>query len=231
VNLLEIEFLGTRGNIEASALGHSKHSGILVDQKILFDLGEKEFLDRKPQYIFITHLHPDHAFFMAQEIGDLGIPIFAPEKSARLPQLQIISQTVRAASHRVTPIPTVHSQKVKSRAYLVEDGSHRLLYTGDLISVDEEYRGLIDDLDLVVADGSFMKRSGLIRKDKVTGNPYGHNGIPDLVDSFRDFTDWIVFTHFGSWFYRNIENSEKEIEALGDGVKVQAAFDGLVLVI
>jgi glyoxylase-like metal-dependent hydrolase (beta-lactamase superfamily II) len=120
---VKIEFLGTRGNIEPSAPSNSKHSCVLVDDKILFDIGEKEFLYRKPNYIFITHLHPDHAFFMKQGIVDFGVPIYAPEKSTRLPQLKVISGTVRAASHRVTPIPTVHSQKVKSTAYLVSTGA------------------------------------------------------------------------------------------------------------
>ncbi len=226
---MKVEFLGVKGNIEASAPFYSKHSGVLVDGKILFDVGEKEFLDRKPRRIFITHLHPDHAFFVTKEIGELGIPIFAPEKSYILPELKMISGTVTADSYRVSPIPTLHSQKVKSTAYLVEHGSQRLLYTGDVISVNEQYRGLIGDLDLVITDGSFMRRSGLIRREKVTGKPYGHSGIPDLVDLFRDFTSRIVFTHFGSWFFKDIENSKRMIAALGDGVKVESAYEGLVI--
>ncbi len=118
---------------------------------------------------------------------------------------------------------------IKSTAYLVEHGSNRLLYTGDLIWINKEYRRLIGDLDLVITDGSFMRRKGMVRRDKVTGSAYGHNGISDLVNLFRDFTDRIVFTHFGSWFFRDIERSKKEIEALGNDVKVEAAYDGLVI--
>lgn len=226
---MKIEFLGVRGNIEAFAPCYSKHSGVLVDGKILFDLGEKEFLERKPLYIFITHLHSDHAFFVTQEIGELGIPVFAPETYYGLSELKQISGTVTDDSYKFIPIPTEHSQKVKSVAYLVEHDSHRLLYTGDLISVNEEYLGLIEDLDLVITDGSFMRRNGLIRREKGTGKIYGHNGIPDLVDLFRDFTDRIIFTHFGSWFYKDILNSKREIEALGNGVKVASAYDGSVV--
>jgi Predicted exonuclease of the beta-lactamase fold involved in RNA processing len=225
---LQVEFLGTRGNIEASDPLHAKHSGVLVDGKILLDLGEKEYLDRKPDVIFVTHLHDDHAFFVTQEIAALSIPIYAPEKPYNLPELKVAPRKVCADSYTVTSIPTMHSRKVKSTAYLVEHGSQRVLYTGDLVSVDEEYLGLIEDLDLVITDGSFMRRGGLIRRDKAS-NLIGHSGIPDLVELFRDYTERIIFTHFGSWFYEDTERSKRMIEALGDGVKVESAYDGLVI--
>jgi ribonuclease BN (tRNA processing enzyme) len=226
---VKIEFLGTRGNIEASYPFHTKHSGILVDQKILFDLGEAEFLDRKPKLIFITHLHVDHAFFVVREVGSLGVPIFAPETFHELSEVKAISGKFTENSHTITPIPTVHSHKVKSVAYLIEHGEQRVLYTGDLIGIGKKNRRLIDNLDLVVTDGSFMRRKGIIRRDNVSGNPYGHNGIPDLVELFQDLTEHIIFTHFGSWFYNNIQSSKRQIEALGDGIKVEAAYDGLVV--
>ena len=73
--------LGTRGEIEASAPYHARHSGILIDDTLLFDLGEKEFLDYNPSYIFITHLHPDHAYFVRSgtSIPETNAIIYAPE--------------------------------------------------------------------------------------------------------------------------------------------------------
>jgi len=50
------------GEIRKSCPYHSKHPGVLIDEKILLDIGEEEFLKYKPEYVFITHLHPDHAF-------------------------------------------------------------------------------------------------------------------------------------------------------------------------
>ena len=58
---MKIKILGTRANIKAGTPGHTKHSGVLVDNKLLFDVGEKEFLKYNPSYIFFTHFHPDHA--------------------------------------------------------------------------------------------------------------------------------------------------------------------------
>ena len=61
---MKLRILGTRGEIKSSAPRHSKHSGVLIDGKLMLDVGEKEFLDLKPGCVFITHLHPDHAFFI-----------------------------------------------------------------------------------------------------------------------------------------------------------------------
>jgi glyoxylase-like metal-dependent hydrolase (beta-lactamase superfamily II) len=60
---MKIEILGTRGEIKNLKPYHAKHSGVFIDNDLLFDLGEKEYLKLNPEHIFITHLHPDHAFF------------------------------------------------------------------------------------------------------------------------------------------------------------------------
>jgi len=60
---MNIKILGTRANIKTQQPLHGKHTGILCDHKIMLDVGEKEFQSEKPAVIFITHLHPDHAFF------------------------------------------------------------------------------------------------------------------------------------------------------------------------
>lgn len=226
---MKVEILGTRGNIDKTAPYHSKHSGILVDDAILFDLGEKEYLKRDPSCVFITHLHPDHAIFVTEDVGEIEAPVYAPETSERMPWIRKIEGEVNFGPYRVEPVPTHHSKKVKSVAYILDDGSKRLLYTGDVIWINKEYHERLRNLDLVITDGSYMRKGGLIRRDRETGALYGHNGIPDLVDLFGRFTDRIIFTHFGSWFYRDIQKSKKKIEALGNEVKVEASYDGMTI--
>jgi glyoxylase-like metal-dependent hydrolase (beta-lactamase superfamily II) len=75
---VHIKILGTRGEVEPSVPFHSKHSGTLVDGTLLMDLGEKEFLNYNPRAVFITHLHPDHAFFVTDP-AEIDVPIYAPE--------------------------------------------------------------------------------------------------------------------------------------------------------
>ena len=207
---MEVKILGTRGEIKLSAPRHSNHSGILVDGKLMFDFGEKKFLKNRPVAIFITHLHPDHAFFTRKHTASYPlhgalkeIKIFAPEKHPNCPQLEIAKRVEEINGYRITSIPMVHSKHVKSNAYLIEKGGKRLLYTGDMIWIKKSYRRLLKNIDLVITDGSFLKNGGMVRRDKKTGQIFGHNGMPNLTKFFKKFTNRIVFVHFGSWFYKN----------------------------
>jgi ribonuclease BN (tRNA processing enzyme) len=74
--MVKVRFLGTRGHIELTAPSHELHSGILIDD-VLFDLGERAYLDLNPSAIFITHLHEDHAFFITDDEVEIDAPIYA----------------------------------------------------------------------------------------------------------------------------------------------------------
>lgn len=226
---MKIKILGTRGEIEPSAPYHSKHSGILIDNKLLFDIGEKNFLKLKPKNIFVTHIHPDHAFFVLEDI-QTKIPIYAPEKHEKV---KLFKKKISVGKYKVTPIPTHHSLKVKSQAYLIETGGKKILYTGDIIWINKEYHRLFKNLDLVITDGSFIRKGGLIKKDKKTGRLFGHSGIPDLVNLFKKFTDRIVFVHFGSWFYKNIKKSKIQINKIAsdNNIEIIVGYDGQDIVV
>lgn len=51
---MKITVLGTRGQIEESTAYHSKQSGVLIDNKILLDIGDKRFLEHNPKYSHYT---------------------------------------------------------------------------------------------------------------------------------------------------------------------------------
>jgi ribonuclease BN (tRNA processing enzyme) len=227
---LQLTILGTRGNIESSAPAYSRHSGILVNGLILLDVGEKDYLSRRPRYIFITHLHSDHAAIAASDVST-DTEIYAPESAPGLPMCRIVSEPVQVDGYTVTPIPTIHSQRVKSVGYVVERNGERFLYSSDLVEIKPRFHHLLKRLDLVITDGSFMRSKGLIRRDAKTGRAIGHNGIPDLVRFFSRYTNNIVITHFGTWFFKDIAQSRQKIESLGDGVRVIAAHDGIQLTV
>jgi len=201
-----------------------------VDGAILLDVGEKDYLRLGPKYVFITHLHSDHAAIAAIDVPT-GTVIYAPESSSKLPTIRIITGRVRLEGYSVTPIPTVHSRRVKSVGYLVDKEGDRFLYTSDLVKIQPRYHQLLKDLGLVITEGSFIRSKGLIRKDIKTGAPIGHNGIPDLVRFFSRYTKCIVITHFGTWFFKDIAQSRRKIASLGGDTQVIAAYDGIRLAV
>jgi ribonuclease BN (tRNA processing enzyme) len=229
---MHVEILGTRGEIEEYAPWHRRHSGVLIDRRLLLDLGEKEYLDLHPELVAITHLHPDHAFFVTQE-GQINIPVYAPEEYHNRVQVTVLPEQLTTGEYTLRPLPTHHSKLVRSTALVVHDPSRAICYTGDIIWLNKEYHQFLEGLDLVITDGSYIRKGGMVRKDPNTGRLYGHNGIPDLIRLFSAFTNRILFVHFGSWFFKDIAESREKIRALGEefGVKAAATRDGEEIIV
>ena len=227
---MKIKVLGSRGEIRASAPYHSKHSGVLVDKKLLLDFGEIEFLKHNPKYILITHLHPDHAAFILEAV-ETEIPIYLPQKYRSKLNIKIPHKRFKLNSYTIIPLPTIHSMKVKSTAYLIQKASQKILYTGDLVWLEKKYHKLFKGLDLVITDGSFIRKGGLVMRSKKNGQIYGHTGIPNLIRLFSKFTKNILFIHFGTWFYRNTKYSRSKLGKLGgeNSVDIHIGYDGMEL--
>jgi len=230
---MNIKILGTKGEIEASSPYHSHQSGVLIDKKLLLDLGEREFLSYKPKWIFITHLHPDHAFFIREkQTVSTKAKIYAPEKYKNI-NINLVKpeKRIKENEYQITPIPTIHSKKVNSCCYLIQKGTKKVIYTGDMIWIKKKYHHYLKNLDLVITEGSFIRKNGLVRRDTKTGEIYGHTGIPNLLRFFRDYTDKIIFIHFGVWFFKDIKKSRQKVKSLAKkyDVEVLVGYDGLKL--
>jgi phosphoribosyl 1,2-cyclic phosphodiesterase len=225
---VKVEILGTRAHIEDRGPGHMLRSGVLIDD-VLFDLGEAEYLERDPQAIFLTHLHADHAFFVDDPHARIDVPLYGPQPFPGQ-NVRPVRSMVHLGDMRVTPVPTDHSRSVSSCGFLVEKDLGRVLYTGDLLAIQDRYRDRLADLDAVITDGSFIRTGGLVRRDPVTGRPHGHTGMPDLVEMFAPVTPLIVFTHLGSWFFKDLSSSTARVEALSTPTTVvRAAHDGMTM--
>lgn len=231
---MKIKILGTRAQIEAKQPGHVLHTGILFDNKILLDLGEKEFLSENPEYIFFTHFHPDHAYF--EYAGEnlppqISFPIYAPEKHDKVKNIKLIdeNETVNAGGYAITPVPVIHSLKVKSFGYIVEKNQKRVFFSSDVAWIEKKHRSRFGKLDMVITEGSYFRSGGMIRRDKKSGKIFGHTGIPDLVKMFEPFTDHIVIIHLGTWFMKDVEKGIGKIKSFGNkNLKVEPAYDGQV---
>ncbi|HXW60030.1 MAG TPA: MBL fold metallo-hydrolase, partial [Myxococcota bacterium] len=136
---MKIKVLGTRGEIEESAPYHAKKSGILLDDLILLDWGEPNYIEYQPDAIFLTHLHPDHAYFVRYKEKPLtNAKIYAPEKYENLAKIKVLHKPLTWNQYVIRPIPTIHSAKVKSQAYIIEHQNKKILYTGDMIWIEKK---------------------------------------------------------------------------------------------
>ncbi len=228
---MKITVLGTRGEVEESSPYHSKKSGVLINDSLLLDCGDERFLSYNPKYILFTHLHPDHAYFVREkQEPELDMPLYAPEAYGDL-RITLTKKPFTINGYHITPIPTIHSLKVVSNAYLIEHQGERVLYTGDMIWIEKKYHKLLTNLDLVITEASFIRKGGMIRREKESGKIYGHTGVPNLITLFKKFTDTVLLVHFGAWFYHDVKKARATIKKLAQehGIDIIVGYDGLEL--
>lgn len=221
---LSIVTLGTKGYIPEQKHRYRNHSGILVDSSILLDVGEKKFLKHNPLSIFITHFHPDHAFFVTKKTESIDCKIFGPSTFEE-PHIKALKRSVKIDGFKITPIPTIHTFKIPSQGYIVEGKGKRIFYSGDIITIEKKYLTKLKKLDAVITEASYFRRGGMIRKFEA--GIAGHNGIRELVRLFRPYTHRIIFVHFGSWFLNDVKKAKKILLSLSDEtLTTEVAFDG-----
>ena len=224
---MKIKILGTRANIKLHDYEHELFTGILIDDLILIDIGEKLFLENNPKLILITHYHPDHAYFIKDHsILKLPCPIYGPEKNKFVPESKIIKEAFIWKNYRIIPIPTLHSFKVKSQGYIIENDDKRIFFSSDIAWIKKENLKTLGTLDLIITEASHLKKGGYIYHNK-KNEIYGHMGIPDTIKIFRNHTNKVVFIHLGSWFLRDINSGIDKIKQLEDkNLKLEIATDG-----
>ncbi|GHA43720.1 hypothetical protein GCM10007103_26120 [Salinimicrobium marinum] len=223
---MKIEFLGTRGKVEPSAPKYRHHTGFLIDKKILIDVGEKQFMNRNPEAVVFTHFHPDHGYFISEdEKFNPGIPHYGPQEHPLIPDLQVITNKFTIKGYTFTPIPVIHAFKLKSLGYVVEKDDRKIFFTGDVAWIEKAHLAEIKGLDLIITEATMINKGGRInrKKDKI----FGHTGVPDLVRIFSPLTKKIVFTHFGDWFFEDVESSLKRLgEFSSTELEIIPAHDG-----
>lgn len=117
-------------------------------------------------------------------------------------------------------------------AYVIEKNKKRIFITGDVSVADQNWVTMIRHVDLAIIDGSHFRKGGHLQIDKITGQVYGHTGIPDLVELLSKITNHIVVIHLGSWFMREPEKGEEQIRNLStEKLNVEPAIDGQIILV
>lgn len=225
---MKIKVLGTRGKVQPSAPQHEKHTGFLIDDTILIDAGEPEYMEYEPKAVVFTHFHPDHAFFVpGDEQLDPEIPLFGPEEKDLVPRLKVVSGPFEIEGYRFQPVPVLHALKLRSLGYIIEKGGKSIFITGDVAWIEKVHLQKLPELDAVFTEATFMKKGGRVfrKKDRI----FGHTGIPNLVQLLGPLTSKIVFSHYGNWFFENIAENRKSLKQIADTPELIPSFDGMVL--
>jgi phosphoribosyl 1,2-cyclic phosphodiesterase len=239
---VKLRFLGTRGEIEARAARHRRHSALLVAYRgleLMLDCGldwRGELERFRPEAIVVTHAHPDH-------VGGLRdgapCPVYATEVAwaaiDRYPieQREMVTPRgpLRFGPVRLEAFPVEHSLRAPAVGYRIEAGRVAVFYVPDLVAIVDEQEALAG-LDLYVGDGAAVTRSIVRRRD---GSAIGHASI-------RAQLDWCaaagvpraVFTHCGSEIVKGDPKAVAfRVAALGRerSVRAEVAHDGLELVV
>ena len=226
---MKIEVLGTRAKIKPSAPGYKNHTGFLLDDRILLDVGEESFLNRKPEAIVFTHFHPDHAYFILEnEVFSPKIPHYGPEPYHLTPRLKIIQEEFDLKGYLFTPVPVIHALRLNSFGYVVEKDGKRIFFTGDVAWIEKQYLEDLGKMDLVITEATFLRKGGRINRSG--NNIYGHTGVPNLIRLLSPLSSRIVFTHFGEWFFEEVENGPGKIRELQkEGLELITAYDGFTI--
>lgn len=224
---MKIQVLGSRGKIEPSAPKYQNHSGFLIDDRILLDVGEQKFMETEPEAIVFTHFHPDHAYFVPEEEKFTPkIPLFGPQEHPLIPDLEIIQKKFTIFGYEFTPIPVIHALRLKSLGYVIEKDGKRAFFTGDVAWIEKAHLQEIGKVDVIITEATMINKGGRINRK---GNQiFGHTGVPDLVRILSPLANRIVFTHFGEWFFEDLTQSPERLKEFSSAeLEIIPGYDGL----
>jgi phosphoribosyl 1,2-cyclic phosphodiesterase len=238
-NTMKLTFLGTRGEIEARTAVHRMHSCLMVGEQILVDFGA-DWLGKvntlRPQAIFLTHAHLDHAGGLKQGVP---CPVYATAQTweglKRYPirerEMIIPRRPVRIGDVEFEAFAVEHSLIAPAVGYRITDGNVAVFYVPDLVSIRERQDAL-SGIQLYIGDGASIVRPILRRRGDVL---IGHASIRDQLDwCHEEGISHVVLTHCGSQIVKaHARTAVARIQALGRerGLKVVIANDGLKVVV
>lgn len=142
---LHITFLGTRGYIEESSRLHRMHSAVMLEctgKRLLLDAGqswEGQLHRLRPDWIAITHAHPDHSFALAE---GTTVPVYVSAESFELlkhypvPHFRVFDHgdLLRLGPFRVRPYDVVHSIRAPAVGFRIHASHTTFVYNPDIIS-------------------------------------------------------------------------------------------------
>jgi phosphoribosyl 1,2-cyclic phosphodiesterase len=161
---MDLQFLGTRGEIEARTRRHRMHSALLVSHRgarVMIDCGLDwlgKFEKLRPGAIVLTHAHPDHAWGLND---GAACPVFAPEqtwqtlKACRVDDRRVLSLRKAEQINGITfqAFEVEHSLLAPAVGYRVSAARACFFYAPDVVFIHQRAEAL-KGVQLYIGDGA-----------------------------------------------------------------------------
>lgn len=179
---MKLTFLGTRGEVEKTSKLHRSHSAVRLEthgKTILLDFGAswqgKLKFAGSPDYIWLSHAHPDHSFGLRNE--KVTVPVFmTKETDAKLPEdkfpflnRRVISGSFKFGSIQAQEVPVKHSTVAPTSGLIIHTDEGKIGYFPDVLDIPD--KSVLQGLSIYIGDGSSLTRS-LVRN---TDGRVGHS--------------------------------------------------------
>jgi len=165
---MKLTFLGTRGEVEETSKLHKNHSAIFLrthGKTILLDFGTSWKGKLKlfnPDYIWLSHAHPDHAFGLKGE--KVKVPVFmSRETNERLPagkfpflDRKMVKDNFKFDSIQAQEIPVKHSIVAPASGLIIHTDEGKIGYFPDVLDIPD--KSCLEGLSIYIGDGSSLTR-------------------------------------------------------------------------
>lgn len=239
---MKITFLGTKGYIDISSKNHKMHSSILFSYKncrVMVDCGLSFLKKQKkinPDFIVLTHGHPDHAFGLK---SGAVCPVYATKETWKSLDFSVLEKRVMPIEKKVkigpfyfTAFPVVHSIICPAVGYKIQAGKKKIFFVPDVVYI-EKLKKAFKGIALYIGDGATVTHN-MVRRSKKTKELFGHATVKSqLTWCKKNRVAKMVVTHCGKEIVKNEKKAKKIIEKMGEerGVVVEVAHDKMEILI